>query len=313
MSKIVCLGILVVDIIAKPVVEIPEEGKLTLADTISFYTGGCATNTAIDLAKLGEDVGIIGAVGKDLSGEFLENELKKQNVNIDGIVKIQDINTSTSVVLTNQKGERSFIHSMGSNAHFSKEFIRMDLIDQCQILFIAGALLMPKFDGAEMAETLKIAKEKGIYTVLDTAWNSESNWMDSISPCLPFLDVFIPSYEEARMLSGLSDEKEMSNLFLELGAKNVVIKLGEKGCYIKNSMEDVYISGFKVNSVDTTGAGDSFVAGFIKGIVNGWDIKKSALFANAVGALCVMGVGASTNIKDTDETIQFIKENRNEF
>jgi len=308
LSKVVCLGITVVDVIAKSVDIIPDKGKLSLVDKIQLHTGGCAVNAAIDLAKLGEEVAVVGLVGRDGFGEFLINSLKAHGVNTDGIKTTYQTSTSTSVVLSNSDGERSFIHCLGANGIMTLEDIDFKEIEKCEVLFVAGALLMPPLDGEPTAEILRRAKEMNKYTILDTAWDSTGRWMKAITPCLPYLDLFIPSIEEAQMLSGIEDEKEIAKIFLELGAKNVVIKLGDKGCYIKNKTEEHYVKGYEVEVVDTNGAGDSFVAGFITGLVNGWDLKKCGNFANAVGAHCVMAVGASNGIKSKDEILNFINK-----
>lgn len=308
MSRVVCLGINVVDIIGRPISYIPEGGKLALIDSVEMHSGGCAVNTAIDLAKLGEEVGITSLVGEDAFGSFIEERLKNEKVDIEGLKVNSNTSTSVSIVLSREDGERSFLHSLGANALFNEEFIDMGIIEQCEVLFIGGALLMPSFDGEPAARVLKKAKELGKYTVLDTAWDPSGRWLSAVSPCLPYIDLFIPSVDEARKLSGKEEVKEMAQVFLEGGAKKVVIKLGEEGCYINNGQEEHRIKGFKVEAVDTTGAGDSFVAGFICGITNGWDLKRCGEFANAVGAHCVMKLGASTGIKSKDEILRFLKE-----
>jgi len=309
-SKVVCLGILVVDVIARSVDTIPEKGKLSLVDKISVHTGGCAVNTAIDLAKIGEDVGLIGLVGNDSFGDILINTLKKEKVDIRGLKSTDNANTSASVVLSDNDGERSFLHCLGTNRIFTDKDVDIEVIKDCDILFVAGALLMPQFDGEPTARILKKAQELGKYTILDTAWDSTGRWMKSIGPCLPYLDLFIPSIEEAVMLSGEEDEKKIAKFFIEQGAKNVVIKMGSKGCFIKNDKEEIYVKSFEVDAVDTTGAGDSFVAGFITGLINGWNMKSCGEFANAVGAHCVTQVGASSGIKSRKEILKFIEDRR---
>lgn len=312
MSKIICLGILVTDVIAKPVDSVPEKGKLSLVDSVELHSGGCAANTAIDLAKIGEDVGIIGLAGKDAFGTFLLDRLSTEGVEVSGLKFTGATNTSVSLVLSGSDGERSFIHSLGTNAVFAEEHIDMEIIKNCEVLFVAGSLLMPSLDGEPTARILKQAKELGKFTILDTAWDSTGRWMKAIEACLPYLDLFIPSIEEAEMISGFKDEREIARLFMDKGVKNVVIKLGSKGCYIATEKkEEFYIDAFKVNAVDTNGAGDSFVAGFITGIVNGWDFRQCGIFANAVGAHCVMKVGASMGIKSKEEILSFIKEKVN--
>ncbi|SFM27884.1 carbohydrate kinase family protein [Pelosinus propionicus] len=312
MSKIVCLGILVADLIAKPVNQFPAKGKLTNVDAMELHTGGCATNSAIDLAKLGEDVGVIGLIGSDHLGSFILNRLKAENVDITGVKQTVQSGTSTSMVFSDPDGERSFLYYPGTNGIFAEGDIDFSVIERCEILFIAGSLLMPTLDGEPTARLLKRTQQLGKYTILDTAWDPTGKWMSAISPCLPYLNLFIPSIEEAQMLSGKDNVEDMAKVFLTAGAQNVVIKCGSKGCYVENSTEKHYQPAYKVNAIDANGAGDSFVAGFIAGLANKWELKRCAKFANAVGAHCVTALGASSGIKSKEEIILFI-ENRSTY
>ncbi|MBC7765256.1 MAG: carbohydrate kinase family protein [Hyphomonadaceae bacterium] len=313
MNDVTCLGILVADIIV-PVNELPEDGKLSLVSHIALYTGGCAANTGIDLAKLGIKTAIIGKMGNDGFGQFFFNEFKRFNIHTSAITVQDGLSTSASVVMLNQNGERSFLHALGANATLTMEDIDFSVIESSKILFVAGALLMPRLDGEPTAEILKHAQERGVFTALDTAWDSTGRWMEAIAPCLPHLDLFIPSIEEAQALSGETDVQKMAEVFLHKGTKLVVIKMGNKGCYIQSSLGEKHIVGTyrKIKPVDTTGAGDSFVAGFLTGILKGWDLKTCGKFANAVGTHCIMQVGASAGIKSFEEIFAFMTHNDEE-
>lgn len=310
---ITCLGILVADLICKTVNQIPEEGKLALVDDISVHTGGCALNSAIDLAKLGVKSRIIGAVGDDPFGAFLMDEMRRYDIDHTGVSKIAGQCTSSSIVLSHANGERSFLHTLGSNASLSADHIDMALLLDSDLLFIAGALLLPGIDGAPTARLLEAARKNSVLTVLDTAWNENSGWMDSIKPSLAHLDVFIPSFDEAKRLSQQERVEEMAACFLALGAKNVVIKMGGQGCFLKNANESKRFEAFKVKAVDTTGAGDAFVAGFIFGMSQHWPMEECAIFANAVGAFCVQKVGASTGVENASQVMQFIRNHGTSF
>ena len=168
-KKVLCAGIMCVDFIVKPVKEMPQKGKLTLVEKVEIHLGGCAVNTGVGLKKLGVDVAVMGKVGNDDLGKFVIGKLQEEGVEIDTIKISSEVNTSGTAVLVYPDGERSFIHSIGSNAHFSISDIDFDYVKKFQIFHIAGALLMPGFDGAPMAEAFKKAKEIGLITCLDTA------------------------------------------------------------------------------------------------------------------------------------------------
>lgn len=311
MFDVTCVGILVADAIARTVDNLPESGKLELIDKLELFTGGCATSSAIDMAKLGLDIAIIGKIGNDGFGKFMSNSLKDEKVNIEGLKVDYNIGTSASMVTVDSNGERSFLHYLGANAEFVEEDINYNIIENSKIVFVAGTMLMPKFDGIQCAGFLKKAKEMGKYTVLDTAWDSKGRWMNLLKPCMEYIDLFIPSIEEAEMLSGKKEPEEIADVFLSMGVKTAVIKLGKKGCFIKDQAgEKHYIPTYtKFKAVDTTGAGDSFVAGFLTGLTKGWNLYECGKFANAVGTQCVMAAGASTGIKSFEETLLFIKNN----
>lgn len=311
MSKIdvTCIGILVADVIAKPVDKIPSSGLLERISSIETYTGGCAMSAGIDMAKIGIKTAVLGKVGNDSFGEFLKNALVQYDVDTRGIVIDNEIQTSASIVLSSSSGERSFLHTVGANGTFGYDDVNWDVINDSDIIFVAGTMLMDKFDGEHCAKVLKKCKEMGKTTVLDTAWDSKGRWMDLLAPCMPYIDIFLPSIDEAIELSGEKEPEKIADKFFEMGVSKVVIKLGSQGCYMRESKDAkaVVIPCFKVKAVDTTGAGDSFCAGFLSAMAKGLSFEECGRFANAVGAHCVMAMGATTGIKSFEEINDFIK------
>src|SRR5690554_5775462 len=172
MGEIICLGILVADFIASPVNELPERGKLQLVSETGVFTGGCATNTSIALARLGQEAGVIGKVGDDILGRYMIEELKKNRVNTEGIKLSKNRETSTTIVLVDGEGERTFIHNTGANGELSFNDIDFELLAAASIVHIAGFFLMPGFDGEECSRVLRELKQRGISTSMDTAWRS---------------------------------------------------------------------------------------------------------------------------------------------
>lgn len=308
-EKVLCLGIIVGDFLAKPVESIPERGKLTLVDKTELHIGGCATNTGIVLKRLGIDVTIVGKVGNDNLGKFIINKLKEEGINTEYIKISEKFTTSGTSVLVHPDGERSFIHSIGANADFGLEDIDYSLIKNFSILHIAGPFLMPKFLKEGLSEILKKAKESQIITCLDTVWDAFGNWFKGIKSSLPYIDYFFTSLEEAKMISGKNEKEDICDFFLLNGVKNVCLKMGEKGSYIANKQERYYFPALKVNVIDTTGAGDGYVAGFIKGIIEKYNFKKCGLLANIVGAKITTAIGTTAGIRDWQDLIKFAKEN----
>lgn len=304
---VLCLGIFVVDVIARPIDKFPEKGKLELFDELELHTGGCANNTAIGLAKLGISVGGMGKIGQDGFGDFVLRALNENGVDTLGMVRDANANTSFTFVMVASDGERTFFHYMGANAALSATDIRLDLIKECKILHIAGSLLMPKFDGEPTAHLLRQAKAAGVTTSLDTVWDATGNWLKTLEPCLPYVDIFLPSIEEAKQLTGLDSPPEIAQFLMDYGIQTVGLKMGERGSYVRTKGEELYAPAYKVNVVDATGAGDAYVAGFLAGTVMGWDVKRTTELAAATGAACVTAMGTTAGIQNLEETLRLIR------
>lgn len=307
MKSILCIGNIVADVVARPVHAMPDKGKLNLVDNIELHSGGCAANSACALGKLGNKVGIIGAVGNDQFGDFIHKKLKEHNVDTTSLKRDRTLNTSATMVMVSEDGERSFLHYLGANTKLTLKDINLKKLEQYDILFISGFYIMPGLDGKPTTKLLKIAKRKNITTVLDVCWDAKGRWLSLIKNSLPYIDYFMPSYDEARMISGLVNPSDIADFFINQGVKACVIKLGKKGCLVRTKNEEHMIPAYNVKAVDATGAGDSFVAGFLTGLVKGWDLKRCGTFGNAVGASCVTAMGATTGIKSFDETVKFAK------
>ncbi|HXG23015.1 MAG TPA: carbohydrate kinase family protein, partial [Chthonomonadales bacterium] len=116
MADIACLGILVADLLGRPIDRLPPRGRLGLVEEMTLHIGGCASNTGIDLAKLGVSTAVLGKVGCDGLGDFVLNTLKKAGLDIRGVVRDEYASTSATMVLISSDGERTFLHHLGGNA-----------------------------------------------------------------------------------------------------------------------------------------------------------------------------------------------------
>lgn len=310
MPEVTCVGILVADVVGKPIDHLPGRGKLALVDRMELHSGGCAANTGISLAKLGVDTAIIGKVGADGFGDFLVNRFAQFGIDAGGVVRDTETATSATMVLVHGDGERSFLHYLGANATFSLADIDFERVRRSKILHIAGALVMPALDGAPTADLLRRAKEAGVLTVFDTVWDARGEWMAKVAPCLPYVDYLLPNYEEGRMLAGGRDDPaDIARFLLDTGAKVVGLKMGERGSYIRAADgTEIAVPCLPVNAIDALGAGDAYVAGFLAGVVRGWELDRCAWFANAVGACCVTALGATTGVKTFAETLAFLEQ-----
>lgn len=313
MIDVVCTGILVADVIVKPVDTIPDKGLLKRVDSIELFSGGNAMTSALNISKMGLKSAIVGKIGNDYFGNVLTDILKKNNVNCESLAVSQTAQTSSSVALSSEDGERTFLHCVGANGEFSVSDINFDVIEKAKAVFVTGSFLMDTFDGKETMEFLKKCNEMGKMTALDVCWDSLGRWGTLLEMSYPYIDVFMPSIDEAKMLSDKEDYEEMCLDFMNKGVKSVVLKIGKTGCYVKETKDKkgVLIPALKnVSCVDTTGAGDSFCSGWLTAYLKTNDFLFSAEFANAVGARCVMAKGATTGIISYEETLKFLEEHK---
>ncbi len=304
-KNVVCLGIMVGDFLVKPVENMPDRGKLILADRTELNIGGCAANTGVVLKKLGVDVAVIGKVGDDNLGKFMLGKLKEEGLDVSGMMIGKEANTSGTAVFIHSDGERSFLHSIGTNAHLKLAEINFDFVKQFSILHIAGALLMPGFDGDPLAETFKTAKEAGITTCLDTAWDSTGRWMSALEKSLPYVDYFLPSIEEARMITGKDKPEDVASFLLSKGVGNVGLKMGKEGSFIMNPSEKHRCNALDITVVDTTGCGDAYTAGFIAGLARGFSFEKCGLLANLAGSKTATSIGSTSGVLSYEDLLEF--------
>jgi sugar/nucleoside kinase (ribokinase family) len=308
MSDVVCLGILVADVWGKPIDEWPEKGHLSLVEGMGIGVGGCAANSGLSLVKLGVDTAVMGKVGRDDFGDFVAGKIEAAGADVSGIGFDDEVGTSATMVMIDSGGERTFIHCIGANATVRPAELDMDLIRSAKIFDFAGALVMPGFDGEPAASVLAAAQDAGVITCMDTVWDATGRWMELLAPCLPHVDYFLPSMSEAVEITGETEPSKVAQVLLDSGVGTVALKLGEEGCYVRGADREVSVPAYLVEAVDGTGSGDAFVAGFIQGLLKGWDLEDTAHFASAVGALCVTGIGTTAGVRDFAGTIDFLVE-----
>ena len=310
---VLSLGIYVIDVLGRPIDQFPEKGKLALFDELEIHTGGCANNTAIALTRLGISAGAMGKVGTDAFGDLILQTLIDNGADTAGMQQDASTSTSFSFVAVASDGERTFYHYIGANGELCEADLDWEVIKRVKILHIAGALVMPRFDGAPMANVLREAKVLGITTSLDTAYDATGKWMETLEPCLSYVDMFMPSIVEAQHLTGLSEYREITQFLRDnYGIHTIVIKMGENGSYVSTPEAEHFAPAYPVNAVDATGAGDAYVAGFLAGTIMGWDLKATAELASATGAACVTAIGTTAGIQNLEETLK-ISRQRSDF
>ena len=168
MSQVCCLGILVADVVGKPIEAFPPKGILAAVERMELHVGGCAANTSLALAKLDVKTAVLGKIGDDGFGQFLAATLERHGVGTRGLMRDAVEATSATMVAVDRLGERTFLHYPGANAVFTAQNVFWPEIEAATILHIAGPFLMPRYMGVDNASVLKQAKALGKTTTLDT-------------------------------------------------------------------------------------------------------------------------------------------------
>lgn len=306
---ILCVGQLVADILVKPVDSVDFSIDTKRVDQISVKNGGDSLNTAIDLAKIGNRVGFAGKAGDDSFGDFLLKTMKNNNIDCRGLKIEAGASTSSCIAVISAKGERVFLYHGGTNDTFAYDDMDISLIEECRIVHVGGTFLLPRFDGEGAAKLFQVARSKNKLTSMDVTWDTTGRWLSVIKPCLRYLDFFMPSYNEAKLITGKDKPEDIASFLQNEGVGTVVVKLGKEGVYVKGKSESFRYPAYNVKVVDTTGAGDSFVAGFLTGTLKKWSLEKCAQFASAVSAHCIQHMGATTGIPGYNDIMEFIERN----
>ncbi len=296
------VGLYVLDILGRPVSEIPKGGDLAYIDELRLTVAGTAGGTIIDCAKLGLSTLAVGAVGDDEKADFVVSVLEKFGADTAGFERIKGVPTSSTILNIRPNGERPALHLRGACDYFmppNKE--KLNIFD-CKVFHLGGTGLLKKLDGSASVELLKDAKENECITTWDLIGATEST-IDIVKPLLPHIDYFMPSIEEASIMCGLDDPKDIAKYYLDNGVTNCVLTMGGDGSLFVNKDETIKTPAFDINVVDTTGCGDAFDAGMITSLINDFDLEKSLKFATTTSGLVATGLGSDAGIIDFDDTI----------
>ena len=281
--QITCAGSATFDVLARAAGPLPI-GVLGLVDTFSTAEGGPALRTGRVLAGMGIETRLIIPVGDDVFGRWLRESVPARHLDVRFVAS--DKPTSSSLVAVDQDGERTMLHNIGADGDITAGDIEPQL--EGEFLHVGGALIMPALDdpnGAPLAGLFERAKAKGIHTSLDVVHDSTGQW-HRVLAALPFTDLFIPSIPEAEGITGLADPVAAAARLRELGVAFAIVTDGPNGAWVNHDDFVGHIAAFKVDTIDTTGAGDSFTGGVLTALVHGYGAREAAVMGAAMGALC---------------------------
>lgn len=297
------------DLPAYPVQKLPERGSVAWVEHIGLHLGGVVSNSGAALHKMGVEVAAVGRVGRDTFGRVIAEELSRF---ADAVFLQEDPErpTTSSMVFIHPDGERSFLASLGSGVRFDTPDIPFEKLNPMgnRALLLGYINHLPGLNLQTLIPWLEQARAWGWLIALDVAWDPQGIW-ESTQQLLPHTDLFCPNEREAQALTGCAEPEAAAQKLLEAGVRQAVaIKLGPEGCYLLTASGfSARIPGHPVKAVDTTGAGDAFIAGMLAGWYKGFSWEQSAKIANAAGALAVTGLGAAEGVRSWDQVLDLAK------
>ena len=299
LPSVAVIGGAIVDIPLAPVDAAVFKAHSTPLERIAMAPGGDALNEALALARLGARPMLVSVLGEDVPGDFILKTLAEAGVDGSGIRRVPGLDTGINVVLVGADGERRFLTSRsGSLRRLSLADIlpALDLkaFEGVKIASLASLFVSPLLSLPDTAALFDRLKARGVALCADTTRPKRGETLREAGPALSRLDYFFPNRDEAAMLTGEDDPDAMADALLNAGVGHAVIKLGGAGCLLACANERHRLPAVTgIVPVDTTGAGDTFAAGFIAALNEGRSFADCGRFANAAASLCVQRVGTA--------------------
>jgi len=276
-------------------VPMPENEKEKLAEDMRFAMGSSSAITAHNLSTVGAKVGFIGKAGNDNFGHFMIEQLEEGGVDTSHIIVDDSVKTGATIVLANPP-KKALLTYMGAMTALTIEDIDWKFVQQARHLHL-GCFFLQTGIRNDVWKLFGEAKKYGLTTSMDTNWDPEEKWGDDLRQALKYTDIFLPNDDEAlRITQTNTVEKALDEL--NKTVKIVAVKQGPKGAILKTNNKLYTHKIFKVEAIETTGAGDSFNAGFLKKYLDGADWQECLRFGNACGALAVTAIGGTGAFKN---------------
>lgn len=294
-----------IDLVIPGVDHLPLPGQEDVVATMNTYVGGGAALFTLGLGKLGLNPVFQGTVGKDCYGDFILKEFEKSNIDT-SLLEISDVEkTGISISFTNEK-DRSFLTYRGTNAELDVEKVNLAQLQNAKHIHVTG------YEGSRNHQKYcsllqKVKETKNTTVSFDVGWDDSGEWYEGIVELFPYIDVLFMNETEAIHYGRKKTAEDAAKAFAESGAA-VVIKLGAKGSLAYQAENQYQARPYRVKAVDTTGAGDSFNAGFIYGFLKQKNMQDCLRYANGCGALSVTQLGGNTGFPTEKELLQFIEE-----
>lgn len=310
MARLICAGHASCDLPFTPVDRDVFDKDTHFVKDAKVLTGGDALNSSVSLARMGMggDVRFVSVVGDDVFGRITTDYLRAHGIATDYIRIDPAAHSLVTVVLIDSFNERHFVCYGDAARKLTTKDVLSNIGSDTKYLHIGSFMSLDMLEGDNHMEMFRLAREKGIHTSFDVNFDNEGKWIKKVEKGLPYTDLMFASYDEAVALSGLKDPEEMGEFFRKKGVGSFVLKLGAKGCYATDFRNKYFIPTYTdMPVIDTTGAGDAFVAGYLYGLMNGYSMEACCILGNVQGTLAVGELGSHSGTGDLDTVRRFIK------
>ncbi len=297
--KIAVVGSMVMDLVFR-VARRPQEGETMPADSFGMFLGGKGFNQAVACRRLGAEVTIVGRVGQDVFGDMFLAKLREEGMATKYVKQDRAVGTGVAAPVVFPSGQNSIIAAPRANVHLAPEDVdaAASEIEPADML-----MLQYEVNPAASRRAAEIARSSGVPILLDPAPAHAAQTGDDYFQA----DYLVPNEIEATMLAGDGKPTQWVRTLLP-GRKALVVSLGEKGALLADQQGISTFAGFRVDVVDTTGAGDAFRAGLAVMLARGRDIDEAVRFANACGALACTVLGAEPSMPTLQAVESFLAE-----
>jgi len=307
--SIVVLGDINVDIMGR-VKAWPQPGEDCLAQKLEIRCGGVGANCALGLARWGVKARLAGCVGQDFFSDYILETLREGKVDVRCVQRTRAAMTGMFYINVTPDGERTFFGGRGANGLLRVARLGAALTKGAAAVHLAGHSFLNRGPEQAAGKLINAIHASGGWVSLDVGMEPSKAIPQKILQMSHRVDILLVSLDEAAALTGTRDPFQAYARLGKAGAREVVLKVGPRGCLISNEDRPLLVPSFSVRAVDSTGAGDAFVAGFLQARLRGWPAIEGAIAANAAGALAATVVGAGQNVPGQREVAALLRAQR---
>jgi len=300
MFDIVVLGSINMDVVVK-CQGFPKSGDNLFCQSIRMTPGGKGNNQAVSAGHYGKKVSFIGCIGEDPTGEQLRANLQKRGINVSYLMTTSQYETGSCVALIEQSGDNTLLVNKGANFSFGAQDVR-DVLNN-----IEAKILLIQMETRQDAviTAMKIAREKGMYVILDPAP------VEGITAeAFPYANLVVPNSNETQHITGI-DVTDVESALLaakkihHMGVPDVIVKMGGQGCLVYRDGQSTFVPALQVTAVDTVGAGDCFAGSLASALVDDPDLLSAVKFATIAAGIKVSRFGGHDAIPSIEEIETF--------